>query len=172
MLEKIRKVYANELLKSENEQIIKLAEYIQDKDTEGRKPCWGKIISKVNELFESDDQKIELWKQLIKIPEENSLMLFIIENKKNEKILDESIKDIEMLPIPVQKMLISLNESSSKISKKNIESLSEEIQAYNKQNKKKKNAELELMEQRINNIKSIDACLGHSLDADHNHDVV
>jgi len=168
MLEKIRKAYVDELDKSSMPEIKKLANYIGSKDKQGRKPCWGKIVSKVNKLFSNDELKIILWKELVRISEENALMLFILEHKENENILNEMLIDFDFLPTVVQKLFISIDETENKVDEY-MSKLSKEVQIYYNQDQQQKEAEVNALKQKLEMIKGVDLCLGHPTNSDHEH---
>jgi len=166
MLENIRKSYVEELNKSSISEVKMLANYIQNKDKDGKKPCWGRIVTEVDRIFSNTDLKISLWKDLVRISEENALLLFIQMNKESEDILNEVINDVELLPKNVQKALVALNQTNKKLDKY-LPGLSEEVKHFSKAGSKTIKSELKNIEQRLNRIHAIDSCLEHAADNDH-----
>lgn len=165
MYEKIRKIYAKSLYKSSDNRLKKLAEFIENKDKKGRKPCWGKINAEVNKLFSTEEAKLELWQELVNMSEEYSLMIYVFENKNSKNLLKRMMDDIGVLPINVQKIILALQDDKADI-EDHLDSLNNEIKEFYKLANAEKIAELNLFEERIRQILSIESCLEHPLDED------
>jgi len=158
MLDILRKFYVEEIEKSQAREVRDFAQFLRERDKNGMSPCWGGAAAKAVRKFKSLRARTRLWEELLRIYEENALLLFIKLNLDREDVMKVVLSDAENLPIVVQRVLVAINEIDGMVVD-NLLSFSQEVQDLYHANKEVKGRERERFETRAERLLAVKSCL-------------
>jgi len=103
------------------------AEFVSKGDAPGVTPCWGGIAKRFERDFKSPAERTAIWSTLVGLGEKSPLLLFIKHNLSQPAVLAKIAADAPSLPVQVQRVLVSLDETRAPL-KDRLQELSVEAQ--------------------------------------------
>jgi len=88
------------------------ADFIRVGDPGGPIPCWGGAAERFERDFIRDSDRKALWPVLVRSQDPRPIMLFIHFNRRRPAVLREIIGDAGLLPVFLQRFIVSLDEAA------------------------------------------------------------
>ena len=146
---------AEGLGKSKTSRVQSFAEFVRKGDKPGLTPCWGAIAKRFERDFKSAAERTAVWRALVELGEKSPLLLFIKHNLSQPDVLAKIAADAPSLPVQVQRVLVSLDETRAPLKGK-VQELSVEAQQLWADDDDTRRRERERFESRMAKLVAVD----------------
>jgi len=114
MRKRPREWFTNRFRKITISKAKKFVDFMKDGE-DGRLPCWGSAIEYIDEEFKTDRQRIAIWPAFVESDDWRAQLLFINICRTRPAVIEEILKDVDKLPIHIQRAIVSMDELKEQI---------------------------------------------------------
>ncbi len=152
-MERPRDELARRFEKLSSSKIKAYASFIERGDEGQPIPCWGAIADRFVEQFDSDEDRVAIWRELVIAGDRRPLLLFIGHNLDRPAVMAQVVKDAHLLPVALQRAMASMDELGELIDAQ-LETIAPAARELRKAEPDRRKRERELFEERLARLRA------------------